>query len=157
MVPCNIQQCKMFSAWCLAPTHNLLASKGPGQPLFLPSVTNMVPASWLPAGSTPQLLLSLAVVMESWIFFSLHRLHIHQWPLDLFSETLTLPYDVKPQSFCHDHLNPAVSIANEATPSPLASHSASTQLIFMLSLCLQNQNHLGDSYLLPSSVARKRS
>jgi hypothetical protein len=35
----------------------------------------------------------------------------------------------------------------------MASHSAKPQLFFMMSLCPQNQYHLGDSYTLPSKAA----
>jgi hypothetical protein len=35
----------------------------------------------------------------------------------------------------------------------LASHSAKLQLLFMTPSCLQNQYHLGDFYILPSSTA----
>jgi hypothetical protein len=53
----------------------------------------------------------------------------------------------------HDPFSPGPSIATEAAPSPMASHSAEPQLLCVTPSCLQNQYHLGDPYILPSLAA----
>ena len=53
----------------------------------------------------------------------------------------------------HDPFSPGSSIATEAAPSPIASHSAKSQLFFITSSCLQNQYGPGNSYTLQSTVA----
>ena len=53
----------------------------------------------------------------------------------------------------HDPFSPGPSIATEAAPSPMASHSAKPQLLCVTPSCLQNQYHLGDPYILPSPTA----
>ena len=65
-------------------------------------------------------------------------------------------HGAKPQLLCMTPsvLDPLLQLGLHLHQWPsIASHSAKPQLFLMTPSCLQNQNHLGDSYLLPSTAA----